>query len=222
MKRLVKVVTVACVSALVLCSTEKAEEAETAQNESGQSGSKTMSMAPKAVAGSKEYKIELGGGRTILEVTSDDSTAWSCSMGGEQLSVSVDDGKYSLKKGTNTVASGTLDGGKLTLEDESGGTYLKLKFKVDKIKIWLGADTTLWELKRKENKYKVRVGDTRYGKVKYYPDNGKTKAKDTSESVVAESKAFENLSPALGAFLIKEADNERATFLAMVLMAHGG
>lgn len=217
MRALAQLATVSALAALAACSTmEKPEKPE----EKAQAASTRPGADSQADAAVSSIKIELNDGKVILKVKRRGEGTWSCSRDGAELAVKANGGEYTLTKGSETIASGTLDGGTLKLEDGAGKAYMDLKFTTEKVKISLKGDATVWELKRKENKYKVRVGETEYGKVKYYPDNGKTKAKDTADAVVAQCKSFEQLNPSLGAFLVKDANEEMQTFLMLVLMSY--
>ena len=113
---------------------------------------------------------------------------------------------------------GTLRGGKLALQDGAGKLVVEVSFSAEKVKATVG--DRVYELKVSEDKIKVRLGEESYGKVKYYPDTGKVKAKDDEENTVIESKSFDRNTGALGAFLIPDISADLQTFLCLLLIAN--
>ncbi len=164
-------------------------------------------------------KIKFGNGSDVK--VRREGNEWECKIPDRLVAKVVEGRDVSLLRNDEIVATGNLKSDKLVLSKPDGTAYAGLNFKAEKIKITLGDDAKVWELKDKGEKYKVRVGEVEFGKVQYYPDNQKNKAKDASGNTVAETKSIGRRSASLGAYLIANADDETKAFLLMILLALG-
>ncbi len=159
-------------------------------------------------------------GKSEASVSNPYGSLWEYSENGNTWSVNnSDNGKVVFKKDYDTLAEGKFRGSKLEMKSINGNLYLKLKITAEKIKInWNTGDDT-WSLKRKESKIKAKYNDMDYGKIKYYPDNGKLKVKDRFDTVVAEIDKFDRLCFAPGAFLMTDLSNDQKIFLSLLLFS---
>ena len=99
--------------------------------------------------------------------------------------------------------------------------FLTFSISSDKVKLPFSSPANPWEIKIKAEKVKVVHGDTIFGKVKYYPESGKLKAKDAAGNTLAEMRGVGGLSAALGVFLVEPIDKDQAVFLTLYLLANG-
>lgn len=169
------------------------------------------------------YKIKFADG-SELKIKHKSAEKWKAKTDSGSWSVKVKDGgaKYKLIKGDDAVvAEAKLKDGKLKFKDASGNLYFKVKIKDDKLKVYLEEEGVPWEIKFKEDKVKVVKEEAEHGKVKYYPDNGKLKAKDKDGNEVASMKEFGKLSGGLAPFLMSGLNREQQTYLALLVFAMG-
>ncbi len=173
-----------------------------------------------AYAGRGDSIIIKRNGKSEASVSNPYGSLWEYTETGNTWSVnSSDNGKVVFKKGYDTLAEGKFKGSKLEMQSVYGDLFLKLKVTPEKIKVNWNKTKDTWVLKRKEDKIKARLNDMEYGKIKFYSDKGKLKAKDRFDKVVAEIKSFDRLSFAPGAFLMTELSNDQKIFLAMLLFS---
>jgi len=95
-----------------------------------------------------EYKVKLAGDRELKIKKYDGKWKAKDKAAEKQWSVKVkESGKYKLISGEDTVvAEGKRDGDKLKLKKPDGSLYLKLKFKEDKIKVYIKDDGDSWSI----------------------------------------------------------------------------
>lgn len=145
---------------------------------------------------------------------------WEYSENGESWSLNCsDNGKVVFRKGYGTLAEGKFKGSKLQLNTVNNDFFIRLKIKSDKIKISWSKSDDFWELKQKSDKVKVKRNDIEYGKIKFYPETGKLKAKDRFGETVVEIKKIEKLTAAPGAFLMTDLSKDQQVFMAILLFA---
>ena len=167
----------------------------------------------------EEYKIKFGVGETQVKIKK---------MGEGRWTARIDDNKYVLQtKGKGKYEykwpDGQLDG-KLTPDKfklkKGEEDFLEVKFTDEKIKIKLPNSSNDWELKYKDNRFKVEEDNVEVGKVQYYPDTGKLKAKDNADNQVAEMKDAGRLRAAVAPFLMGEAvPMEQRLFLVLLFFS---
>lgn len=164
-----------------------------------------------------------------LRITFDGTKAAVLTHRGEQWKLQADglglsltkaaDGTVTLRRGETSVASGRRSGSELLLQ-ATEGRFLKLELKADKTQVWLTSQGEPFEFKAKSDEVKVRQGKTELGKVKFYPDTGKLKAKNAAEEEVALVRGSTKATAALGAFLLPgEIPLEQKLLVFLLLVA---
>lgn len=149
-------------------------------------------------------------------------TLWKYTVNSNTWSISnSSQGDIVFKKDYDTLAEGKFKGDKLTIIASDDKLYLKIKITPDKIKVSQDNTLDVWELKQKKNKIKAKLNGTKHGSIKFYPETGKIKVKDRFNKVIAEIKAFERISYAPGAFLMKDLSNDQQIFVALFLFLKG-
>lgn len=162
----------------------------------------------------------IAGGKARISV--DSEGAWHFRQGADTYALAMDqNGRLVFKRNFQPIATGRLKGEKLIMVTPSGAAYLLLKIGSDKIKVRQNATEAPWEFKFKSGKVEVTHLGVKCGKVKYYPDSGKIKAKDRSGSTVAELRGSLQLTGAAGAFLITELSTDKAVCLTLFLLSNG-
>nr|WP_319490496.1 hypothetical protein [uncultured Desulfobacter sp.] len=154
-------------------------------------------------------------------ISKDEDGAWTWQAGAEMYTLAMEKAGLVFKRGQTILATGRIKGEDVTLTTASGGTFLGLKCRADKIKVVLNASSPPWEIKFKGNKVKIVHSGTEYGKVKFYSETGKIKAKDSQGNAVAEMKELSALSAAPGVFLIEPLTQDQAVFLALYILSAG-
>nr|WP_321400764.1 hypothetical protein [uncultured Desulfobacter sp.] len=152
-------------------------------------------------------------------ISKNDQGAWTWQAGAEMYTLAMEKAGLVFKRGQTILATGRIKGEEVTLTSASGDTFLDLKCRADKIKVVLNAASPPWEIKFKGDKVKIVHSDREYGKVKFYSETGKTKAKDSQGNAVAEMKGRRELSAAPGVFLIEPLTQDQAVFLALYLLS---
>jgi len=174
-----------------------------------------------AADGQTEHRIELRNGReaTVVQQSAD---VFTCKLAGKTYDVRRrEDRRVTFYDGETVVASGILKGDELVLMSPDDALFLDLGWREDKVKVRTKDDAPVWEFKRKDGKIKVRVGEKEYGQVKFYPDTGKTKAKDSGDREVAVCRSLGRVSDSLGTFLVEDADAQKQCCLMLVLLLLG-
>ena len=181
--------------------------------------------ADKPAAAGGDINIVFNGATLTVKHS---GSRWEMTDGGKTYAVEdTGNGTYKFFEGGNQIAAGAFkEADKFKFKGGDGKLYLKLKFKnedgADKIKVSLTDDELEpWSLKFKEDKVKVMKGETELGKVKFYPDEKKLKAKDASDKEVAQTKDIPRLSASLGALLISDLDAAHRDCLLLTLLAMG-
>lgn len=152
-------------------------------------------------------------------ITASESSA-ETTINGNTYRVVRESGELQLFLNNEIYANGKTGAEKIKIKKD-GDAYLTFKMYSDKMKIQIADSSNVWQIKDKEDKYKVYLNDESRGKVKYYPDNGKTKAKDADNNTIASTKGFSKLNPALGALFIEpetDSDDEIRAFIMLSLM----
>ena len=169
------------------------------------------------------FSITYGGGKNTLAVKKESPEKWTATAEGKTLTLAVAPGnEFTCLDGTEAVASGKLQGGELKLLTKDNKFFLRIKFKEEKIKVFLSDDKAAipWDFKYKEGKVKVVIGETELGKVKYDAEKGgKLKVKDVAENVVAESRDLNRLTAVPAPFLVQQLDPHQRAFLVLILSA---
>ena len=178
-----------------------------------------LAHAASVAAEPAKATIEITGKKTIKAVKS--GKAWTAVVDGKQLSATPGGkGGFTLKSGAAIVAAGKTKEDKLKFRTKNGAFYMSLKFKTDKIKIGLKEDDPApWEIKFYPDKTKVKRSEKELGKINYYPENKKLKAKNAAGATVAECKDLKKKSAALAPFLMDGLDSQKKAFLALILLA---
>lgn len=171
-----------------------------------------------AAAGDIHLKLSSG---VEIRISKSEDGAWTWQGGAEIYTLVMENAGLVFKHGQTTLATGRIKGENVALTTESGDAFLDLKCRADKIKVVLNASFQPWEIKFKGDKVKVVHGDTEYGKVKYYGETGKIKAKDPQGNAVAEIKGLRALSAAPGVFLIEPLTQDQAVFMALYILSAG-
>ncbi|MBU1171361.1 MAG: hypothetical protein KKD44_17520 [Proteobacteria bacterium] len=172
-------------------------------------------------AGQDTIRLTLSSGEEArIEYGSDGG--WEYRQGGEIYGLEKDQaGVLVFNKGYQMIATGRFKGDKLDMATGTGDGFLFVKVTADKIKFGASSTTMSWEFKIKPDKIKIVYGSMEYGKVKYYPDTGKIKAKDKSDKTVAEIKDSKGLTAAPGAFLVDDFSQDKAVFLCLLVLSLG-
>ena len=178
-------------------------------------------LAATAVAGElPKYKIEAGG--SVIVVSQQGGKKWSASEGGTTHTVAIgDDNSVTFSEGAKELAKGAIRGDKLVMTLEGNKRAMELRIRDDKIKVALAEGGDPWEIKFREDKIKLVRSEKELGKVKYYADTGKLKAKDANEKTVAEVRGVGRLAAGPVAFLIPDLDAGRRNFILLLLFALG-
>ena len=150
-----------------------------------------------------------------------DGDLWRLQAEGQRLSLTrAADGAITLRKNDAVVATSKPSGGELVLQGAET-RVLKFEFKADKIQVWSSPDGDPVEFKAKDGEFKVRQGKTELGKIKFYPDTGKIKAKNVADEEVAVCRGRTQAKAACGAFLLPAdtpADQKLLAFLVLVAL----
>ena len=171
-------------------------------------------------AADNDIHLTLSSGVDAL-ISKNEQGAWTWQVGAEMYTLAMEKAGLVFERGETILATGRIKGEEVTLTTASGGTFLGLKCRADKIKVMLNAASPPWEIKFKGDKVKIVRSDTEYGKVKYYAETGKTKAKDPQGNAVAEMNGLRALSAAPGVFLIAPLTQDQAVFLVLYLLSAG-
>ncbi|MGA1871503.1 MAG: hypothetical protein ACMUJM_23495 [bacterium] len=179
-------------------------------------------------AGRFEGQIFFNNGLSTLTLQQVEEGTWTGTEKGRSFTVSLTkDGKVTYfsgnegKGGKEMIAQGVMNSGKLRMTQSDGAFYAYIQCRAEKIKIELSEGAEPFEMKISDEKIKVRQHDKVYGKIKYYPDTDKTKAKDEKGIEVAYSKSFSHTTAVLGAFLLPSIDQKMRTFICLFLLAAG-
>ncbi|MBF0497430.1 MAG: hypothetical protein HQK58_12780 [Deltaproteobacteria bacterium] len=150
-----------------------------------------------------------------------DREGWQAIAEGQAYTLRVDaQGAMTFLKNGRAVANGKLRGSMAKLS-AAGSSYGQLKLKADKIKIALADDGFYgWTLKYKTDKIKVLKNRKKVGKVVFYPNTGKLKAKDVKNQEVAVMAGSSRISGILAPFLMgNEVNMDRRVCLVLMLLA---
>ncbi|MBF0510134.1 MAG: hypothetical protein HQK57_14565 [Deltaproteobacteria bacterium] len=150
-----------------------------------------------------------------------DREGWQAIAEGQAYTLRVDaQGAITFLKNGRAVANGKMRGSTVKLS-AAGAPYGQLKLKADKIKIALADDGFYgWTLKYKTDKIKVLKDRKKVGKVAFYPNTGKLKAKDVKNQEVAVLTGAGRLSGILAPFLMgNEVNMDRRVCLVLLFLA---
>ena len=166
------------------------------------------------------YVITYGSGSGTLKVARTVEGNWTAAEGSKTYGVIFgNDTEIDFVENGQTVARGQLKAGKLKMAGEDGRPYLELKLRHDKIKTTFADEGQPWEIKIRADKIKVVRDDKEFGKVKYYRDTGKLKAKGSDDKVAAEVRQLGRLSAALAPFLVPDLGKGPRNFVTLILLA---
>lgn len=110
-------------------------------------------------------------------------------------------------------------GNKHRLFYEDGLLCFSVKITPEKIKISLVEDDPFpWSLKKKNDglQFKVRKGDKKIGKIKFYPDKNKIKAKDAGENELCSVKSDRISAVPVVCFLEGLSDKEKLLIFSLL------
>jgi hypothetical protein len=152
---------------------EPAEKDEAGALETGDAAESVTSetVVFERAGGGEVAKIAIDGGKVTI------------TLGGSTIEGEPKGQKRRYRKGTSLVAEVKADGDKVKLKDDAGKLLWKIKLSADKIKISDNEENAnAFEIKRKDDGFKVVRGETEIGKVKRYPEDGRIKVKGADES----------------------------------------
>lgn len=163
-------------------------------------------------------KITYDGTRSVVLAKSDDG--WTLDAPGQKWSLTTaKDGTMSLRRGETLVASGKQAKAELDLTSPAG-RFLKLQLAAEKTHIWLDAEAKPIECKLKEGQIRVSLDGKELGRVKYYADTKKAKAKSAADQEVAVMRDARGPTAALAPFLMgAEVPDEKRMALVLLLFA---
>jgi major membrane immunogen (membrane-anchored lipoprotein) len=166
-----------------------------------------------------KYKIKDGNDNDFAKVKQMKAGRWTATLGDRKYSLEKSDKyKFALPDGTEYKAR--RDDDKLKLKNGED-TLLEMKFYDDKVKV-IPAGGKTYEFKFKEDqRVKVTLDDREIGKVKYYSDSGKLKAKDADDKEVAVLKGYNKINPALAPLLVPDLSEELKVFLMLYFFMEG-
>lgn len=180
-----------------------------------------LSCLPEAAAA--EYSITYGPART-LTVRMERQGAWIAIERESLFGVTLKGNKeVEFYLDEKKVGTGTFKGEKLKTSWQAHPLFTEVKFHPEKIKVHVREGEVPWEIKYKKDKIEVVRDGKEYGKVKFYPESGKLKAKarakDQSESEVAVLRKADGLTGALAPFLMEGLDEAARNLLVTLLFA---
>ena len=110
---------------------------------------------------------------------------------------------------------------KITLTRQDGGDYLQIKDDGEKLKVRISGQPQQWSIKKKDDKdaYKIKQGDNNFGKVKFYPEKSKVKAKDEAGTEVCMMRA-NALKPAPALCLMNDIAQKDKLMLFLLFVAY--
>lgn len=167
------------------------------------------------------HKLKLNGGSTEEEIRKVATGHWSVTRGATSYACQRSGQALTVTKDNAPWLTGKAGSDKASLLKGDGSTYLSVKYRSDKIKLTAPGVSKLWEFKISSDKIKVRVGEKEYGKVKYYADTGKTKAKTAAGAEVAAIYGLGRNSAAPGVILVNELDHDQTSALMLLLLVLG-
>lgn len=138
---------------------EKADAAKASETTS-------QTVVFERAGGGELAKVVIDGGRVTI-------TSAEATLEGEPKGQ-----KRRYRQGGTFAAEVKADGNKVKLKDDAGKLLWKIKISDDKIKISDNEENqNPFEIKRKEDGFKVVRGETDIGKVNRYPEDGRIKVK---------------------------------------------
>jgi hypothetical protein len=170
----------------------------------------------------KGYVISLEGGKQI-HVRKVGDSSWQAELDGKTYLLRTEAGnRYLFSPPGERPVDGMLKDGKMKMM-RGGAIFMEVKLGPEKIKVNpTGREADTWSFKLKGEKIKVSRLDIEMGKVKYYPESGKLKAKDSNGLEAAASKDIGRLSASLAPFLMGEpVTREQRIFLVLLCFAIG-
>lgn len=168
-------------------------------------------------AESGDIEVTLQNGRLVIRQF-DDTTVLSIWRGKTRLLRIASNGEVAYTDSFRRDYLGRLKSAKLQLTELPGAATVEFKFYEDKVKITI--DGNEFQLKDQGEKFKIEYNGEELGKIVYYPDNGKTKAKTNDGITVAETSDMGYLSASLGAFLLPDASEELSVLILLMLYAN--
>ena len=150
-----------------------------------------------------------------------DDGEWLAESPALSLTVSGSGGEFEFETPDASYSLEETDSGKFKLYSENGSFKLKVKFDGEKRKVYRrekgDADWVL-KLKADKGKFQVRQGEeTEIGQVKFYPDDGQIKVKDTKDEKLCTMDS-ERLRPAPAVCLFSDLSEEEQLLLFTIFM----
>ncbi len=160
-----------------------------------------------------DIKLKVKDGKEL--VLSKKDNVYDLSDGENKWSLIKDKDFYSFITNHNELGSGKFKEKKIKFVKTNFGKYFDLKLKEDKIKITI--DEQEWSIKTYDDKIKLKLGETTYGKVKYYLETSKTKFKNQDGDTLVETKDLKSFSTILAPFGIANIKEEKRYCIILIL-----
>lgn len=174
--------------------------------------------ASASLSAETTIKFSAPGGNTVV-VSSPYTDFWEYADSGTIWTLEKKNNHLVFKKNGSVSATGTFKGNKLKMNSSSGKLFLTLKTSSEKLKFSFDETGNEWEFKQTSDKIKVRFDGIEYGKVKYYPDTGKIKAKNKNGATVSEVKHQSRISMFPGVFLVNTLPDDKSAFLVLLIIS---
>ncbi|MBN1106022.1 MAG: hypothetical protein JXL84_21610 [Deltaproteobacteria bacterium] len=173
----------------------------------------------QAEALAAEHVITYGQARH-LSVKMEKQGEWIAHEKGSAFGVLLDSGKEAVfLVNQRKVGSGRFKGEKLNLSWKDRPRFTEVRFTPEKIKVTVRDGETPWEIKFRKDKVKVVRDGKEYGSIKFYPENGKLKAKNAGGDEIAVLRNAGGLSGAFAPFLVEGLDEEGRNLLILLFFA---
>jgi hypothetical protein len=174
-----------------------------------------------AKADSTRIKIE-GPEGLIALISSTETDSWDLSKGNDTWKLtkkSSDDVVF--QKNNITLCSGRFKGTKLLMGTGNGSLFMAVNLKPEKLKFYWNRSDREWEFKQKSDKIKIVYDDFEKGKIKFYKDSGKLKAKNNYGDTLAVATGHDKLSAFPGVYAVKDLPEDNAVFLMLLILSMG-
>jgi hypothetical protein len=149
-----------------------------------------------------------------------DGGDWIAESPALSLTVSGGGGEFEFESPDATYSLEEKDPRKFKLYTENDSFKLKVKFDGEKRKIYRreegDADWSL-KLKAKKGKFSVKQGETEIGQVKFYPDDGQIKVKNTGDEKLCTMDS-DRLKPAPAVCLFSDLTEEEQLLVFTIFM----
>ena len=183
----------------------------------GPSASETNAAPSSADA---KWKAKTDGGDEVVTIKSDGGKI-KIAFGGKEIVGKNKSGKRKYEQDGAVIAVVKSDGAKLKIKDEGGKLLWKIKLKDDKVKIADNEElVNAYSIKTRDDGFKVKLGETELGKVKFYPDDKRIKVKDAGGNAVFKASA-DKASAMWGVLLLKDIPEAQRFVIMAELGARG-